>query len=886
MYETVQRLLLGGDLSVVEYFELPGRERQVARVPNYLGNTQVGTFLAERYESGLWAHQAKALEILDRGDNVVISTGTASGKSLIFRSFAFHQIIQDPSSRIVVFYPLLALAADQLRGWHEMAEDLGLEPSVVGRIDGSVRDMRERERILENARIVLMTPDVCHRWLMTRLAMPFVKNFLSSLAAVIMDEAHILEGVFGSNYGFFLRRLLAARNYQVPTERRSRTPRLIAATATISNPAEHMRLLTGADFSVVEPADDGAPQYKRIVAHVACSEGDEFRIANHLQRVLLDYGAEGGFITFVDSRKGVETLAMETMQDSGVDELSQSPDVEPYRAGYTPEQRQAIESRLRHGSLRGIVSTSALELGIDLPHLRVGFNVGIPSTRKAYRQRLGRVGRNGSGAFVVIGPPNAFTRYGTTFREYHDMSVEPSYLYLDNRFMQFVHGLCLVEERDALRAPAELPTRAQWPVGFNEVYDAARPGGIRPREFNDIFQRSGDTPHASFPLRNLGEKDYEIKLNQDAPRLGNANESQALRECYPGATYLHGARAYEVRAWNTISGYAPFVRVRNTSPYRRTRPRITTWVNAELTATDVIDDHLVRGDAGFLAECRIQFTEMVVGYTDERSGQFHSYQDLQASDPNMKRRSRNFPTSGVILCVDKEWFNRGGTKKLIADRLHEIFAHEYSLLMHDIGSTSTNISVRDEAGNVQRTGCIALFDNTYGSLRFTEKLFTQFQHIINRLVAAAESEADENPALLAAATRLQEEIEDFSPATAGDRLMQDVPDGYELLFAPQSMVIYRPPGETLPSEVTIVRAILFPGATPEGEPEDVLMYQVELPQSPSGVPSRRNVKAEFVEASADESAWERSWWNRATQEYEDPPDDESENAETEGSHVG
>ena len=827
----------------------------------------------------LWAHQAKALECLGRGENVVISTGTASGKSLIFRSFAFHQILQDPTSRIVVFYPLLALAADQLRGWHEMAEDLGFERGVVGRIDGTVHDMREREQIPGSARIILMTPDVCHRWLMTRLAMPLFKDFLGSLAAVIMDEAHILEGVFGSNYGFFLRRLLAARNYQVPTERRSQTPQLIAATATISNPAEHMRLLTGADFSVIESEDDGAPQHQRIVAHVGCSEGDEFRIANYLQRTLLDYGSEGGFITFVDSRKGVETLAMETAQDEGVDELSQSPDVEPYRAGYTPEQRQAIERRLRDGTLRGIVSTSALELGIDLPHLRVGLNVGVPSTRKAYRQRLGRVGRNGPGAFVVVGPPNAFTRYGTSFREYHDMSVEPSYLYLDNRFMQFVHGLCLSKERDALRAPSGLPGRVRWPAGFDEVYAATRPGGLRPREFNEMYRRGNDDPHATFPLRNLGERDFEIKLNQEAPRLGNASESQALRECYPGATYLHRSRAYEVRSWNTMSGYRPFVRVRGTSPHRRTRPRITTWINAEITADDVYDDHLLRGEAGFLAECRIQFTEMVIGYTDERSGQFHSYRDLQATDSNMKSRSRNFPTSGVILCIDKDWFNRGETKALIADRLHEIFAHEHSLLMHDIGSTATNVAVRDEEGTMRRTGCIALFDNTYGSLRFTEKLFTQFDHIVDRMVAAAESEAAENPEFMATVMRLKEDVSHFRPATAVDRLIQDVPDGYEWLFAPQSRVIYRPPSDTLPSEVTIVRAVLFPAMDANGDAEDVLMYQVELPTSSGQAPSRRNVRADSVEESADVNAWEYAWWNRATQEYESPPDEEFNDAD-------
>ena len=239
----------------------------------------------------------------------------------------------------------------------------------------------------------------------------------------------------------------------------------------------------------------------------------------------------------------------------------------------------------------------------------------------------------------------------------------------------------------------------------------------------------------------------------------------------------------------------------------------------------------------------------------------------------------------MILCIDKDWFNRGETKKLIADKLHEIFAHEYSLLMHDIGSTSTNVSVRDEEGNVRRAGCIALFDNTYGSLRFTERLFTQFDHIIDRLVAAAESEADENPAFLAAVKRLQEDIGDFSPATAGDRLMQDIPDGYELLFAPQSRVMYRPPGETLPSEITIVRAALIPDVSADGNAEDVLMYQVELPSTAGRAPSRRHIRAEFVEASADESAWESSWWNRATQEYEDPPDEESGDDSTESSNA-
>ena len=276
---------------------------------------------------------------------------------------------------------------------------------------------------------------------------------------------------------------------------------------------------------------DGAPRYERIVAHIAAPEGDELSIARELQGRLLADGTEGGFITFVDSRKGVETLAMATEQD--VSPLLGSTAVVSYRAGFDPEDRRRIEDQLRTGVRRGVVSTSALELGIDFQTLRAGLNAGVPPTRKQYRQRLGRVGRNGPGAFVVIGPPDAFRRYGTSFEEYHGMSVEPSYLYLDNRFMQFAHGRCLADERDALAAPASLPAHVRWPVGFGEIYRAARPGGNRAPEFDGIAELGGDTPHRGYPLRNVGEISFDIKFNENSDRIGDISQSQALRECYP-----------------------------------------------------------------------------------------------------------------------------------------------------------------------------------------------------------------------------------------------------------------------------------------------------------------------------------------------------------------
>ena len=857
MYQTIQGIIQGTEFSVVESFEIESREARYQSVPEFLGTTKVGNHLNQQHPNGIWAHQAQALEVLGKGDNLVISTGTASGKSLVFQSLAFHQVITSTQDRVLVLYPLRALAADQLRSWRRMARELQVIENTVGRIDGTVQ-AQERDAILQNSRIIIMTPDVCHAWLMSRLAMPVVKEFVSNLSTVVMDEAHTSEGVFGSNFAFLVRRLVAARNHLLGNKAAESELQFVAATATIENPREHLKQLTGKEFTAISHSDDGAPRHERIVAHIACAPGEELQLANELQRRALHNGDEGSFITFVDSRKGVETLAIATQGD--IEELLvEDPSVAPYRAGFTPDERQRIESRLRSKELRGVVSTSALELGIDIPSLSVGFNVGIPPTRKAYRQRLGRVGRGGPGAFVVIGPSDAFRRYGTTFREYHDMSVEPSYLYLDNRFMQFAHARCLADEREALAAPSRLPARIQWPEGFGGIHGFALPGGNIPTEFDAMAKLGGDTPHRGYPLRNIGETNFQIKRGQNAESMGQVNESQALRECYPGATYFHNARAYRVVAWNATAS-EPFIRVENTSPRRLTRPRVTTWVNATISESDIIQGNFLKGENGFLAECQMLVTERVEGYFDNQ-GQFLSYQELQQRNPNMRPRSRNFRTSGVLLSIDQDWFKKGNVKQTICDKLREVFAHGYSILSHDIGSAATNISIRNSAERVSRGSCIAIFDNTYGSLRFTEKLYLEFETILERLRVAAETQASQGVEDFQEIVRqILEEYSTFAPGTALAALADEAREGYEQVFAQGSRVLFRSAGQ-IASEVEIIDVSIIDG---------ILRYRVSAPGQPS---MRRWVPAGACEPSAEADAWNYAWWNRETETYETPPED-------------
>ena len=853
MYDVIRELLSGPDFSVVESFEIEGRDARRAPIPQYLFGSPVGHHLTGLYGAdGLYLHQARALETLGRGENVVVSTGTASGKSLVFQALAMHKALQDPASRVIVFYPLRALVEDQLRGWQQMARDLGLDEDTIGLIYGPVRSA-DREEVLRRSRVVVMTPDVCQAWLMPRLAMPVVREFIGSLSTIVMDEAHTLEGVFGSNFAFLIRRLIAARNYLLEAE--NRPLQLIAATATIANPSEHLRQLTGAAFSVVESDADGARRHERIIAHIACPEGDEISVTRELQQRVLGAGSKGSFITFVDSRKGVEALAMATEDD--VADLFDHEAVTSYRAGFKPENRRIIEHRLRTGALRGVVSTSALELGIDFPHLRVGYQVGVPPTRKQYRQRLGRVGRVGPGAFVVIGPPDAFRRYGTSLREYHDMSVEPSHLYLDNRFMQFAHGRCLVSEREALSAGAALPARVGWPQGFGDIYAMARPGGNRQPEFDPIAEIGGDNPHLGYPLRNVGEINFPIKFSENGDEIGNASHSQALREAYPGATYFHQMRAYEVAAWNAGT-LSPYIRVRRGTRRRSTRPRINTWINSAITEAEIRGGHLRRDDSGFLAECQMLIDERVEGYT--LNGQFQSYVELQRTNPNMKPRSRHFRTTGVILCIDRDWFKRYTAKRQFSDRLLEVFAHEYSVLPQDVGGTATNITVRDSGGKTWRGGCIAIFDQTYGSLRLTEKLYTNIEHIIGRMAVADTDDKE----LVDIVERVRDEMSLFQSATAlAATTISDLPSGYEQVFTKGSVVSWRKKG-LLAEDVEIVQPTLMNGE---------LMYQIAAFVLPGQPPMLRWIPAATVEPSANAEAWEYAWWNRETQTYEEPPDE-------------
>ena len=852
MNEVFDQMIRAGDLTCVDRLDLPARSPRRAAIPEAFRSGAPGRWLMNDPElrGKLWRHQVKAMKAAAGGNNVIVSTGTASGKSLIFQSIAFRTLDLDGEASVLVFYPLKALANDQLKSWRETAEMAGLGRTLVDKIDGSI-PRRDRAEKLQKARIVLMTPDVCHAWLMQELSNPDHQDFIARTALIIIDESHVLEGVFGSNFAYFFRRLYGAR-YRILQLRKRRVPlQVVAASATIRDPDRHLQNLTGMQYVTVDESDNGSPRSVQSIVHLQTIESDK-GYGTVLRRLVTESDA-GSCIAFIDSRMGAERIAVQA------DHHEQ---IKPYRSGYESDDRVAIEDALREGAVRGVVSTSALELGIDIPSLSVGLNAGVPGSRKSFRQRLGRVGRTGPGVFGIVAPSFSFGRFGMTLLDYYQASVEPSYLYLQNRFMQFAHARCLAEELEMLGISGRkrVPARVPWPDGFSDKLDFSYAGSpsARPREYDQIFNIGGDQPHLNYLLRSIAEETFTVGRGGPAgstTRIEQISLQQAVREAFPGAIYLSQARGWRVQEWRNTA-FERTIRVTPTSSFRLPKPYIRTYANLSLDRDSIVEGHLQSSDEGFLVECQLQITERVEGYKegDER----YLYKDLRQEKRGMTPKTRDFRTTGVVLRVNESWFTEKGVKEAVADALQDLVLREYSISPNDVGCVATNISEIRNGRRQRLTDTIVLFDSTHGSLRLTEPAYTEFAHLLQRLGRSVELTAP-NEHLLSSDTirRLGDWFDRLEKGTESDLATlatsdESVPEGWLHVFDVGSVVAYRDSKDLL-RDITITgRQLMQMG---DG---------LHLVYTYQGDGFTASIPAERVSAVGED--WDMVYWNPKTDE--------------------
>jgi len=499
--------------------------------------------------SRLYCHQADAIQAVRQGRNVVIVTGTASGKTLCYNIPVLEAILDNALATMLFIYPTKALAQDQLRALGRFQEGDGIQ-FLAGTYDGDT-PAPLRRRLRDGANIVLTNPDMLHQGILPHHAR--WNRFFTHLKYVVIDEVHAYRGVFGSHLANVLRRMARiCRHY-------GSSPQFICCSATIANPKEHAERITGLPMELV--SNDGSPRGpKRFVfwnppplQTAARGKAEDWRVggdrrsplweAVHLMASLVGEGVQT--IAFVRTRLAAE-LIYKNCRDllravSG--RLARS--VRAYRGGYLPEERREIERQLARKELLGVASTNALELGIDIGSLDAAIIVGYPGTIASLWQQAGRAGRGlEESAVFLIGQNSPMDQYLMLHHDYiFAQSPEQAVVDPDNPHIAVGHIRCAVHELPL--ADDEIGIFGPYADVILELLEEEE--SVRHIENHWYWARS-EYPAAAVNLRNIAGPVYTIQDEASGERvIGTMDEVSALSQLHDHAVYLHGGETYFVR---------------------------------------------------------------------------------------------------------------------------------------------------------------------------------------------------------------------------------------------------------------------------------------------------------------------------------------------------
>jgi DEAD/DEAH box helicase domain-containing protein len=556
----------------------------------------------------LYAHQAQALQSAWEATTIV-TTGTASGKSLCFNLPTLEVLCSDAKARALYLYPTKALAQDQARALNAFGLHKQVRPAIY---DGDTK-REERLAIRRRSNLVLTNPDMLHVGILPNH--PAWADFFSNLAVVVVDEAHVYRGVFGAHVGNVLRRLRRVAGAY------GTTPRFLLASATVANPVELAERLTGFD-DVKLVDEDGSPSARRQIAMWNPPLVDE---ALQLRRSALGEAAEllaelvregARTICFIKSRKAVELVARLVREELGP-ELGER--VAPYRAGYTPQQRRELEAKLTRGDLLAVVTTDALELGIDIGALDAAVCVTFPGTVASLRQMWGRAGRRGRGLAVYVAGEDALDQFFCRHPdEFLERPVEAAIVWHENEPIHLAHLLCAAHEGPLSAADADV-LGPRWQA-YADLLVAQ--GELVERRGRYVLRRAEDYPAARVSLRSASPDNVAVVDVASGELLGTVETGRAPNTVHDGAVYLHLGRSYEVRELD-LDGRRALV-----------EPFTGDWYTQPKRETDMgIERLLDRRDAlgVTLSFGRVVVTEQVHAYQRKRLPD-HEVIDLQTLD--------------------------------------------------------------------------------------------------------------------------------------------------------------------------------------------------------------------------------------------------------------
>ncbi len=682
-------LLAGEELAHAE--TVPAAEPRGARLPDDL---HPGLRDALPFD-GLYEHQREAWDVAARGEHLILATGTASGKSLAFNLPVLDAIAREPKERALYLYPTKALAQDQARALGELHA-----PNVRAAIYDGDTPGEQRWQIRRWANVILTNPDMLHvgvlphhdRW----------ADVLHNLRYIVVDEAHVYRGVFGSHVGNVLRRLRRLAGVY------GASPQLLFASATIANPGELASALGGIEATVVDR--DSAPRAERTIALwnpelLDAELGLRASPLGEASRLMAELVSRGlRTICFAKSRKAAELIHKFTVDRV---DTKTGARLAPYRAGYTPAQRRDIERRLVAGELLGVSATDALELGIDIGLLDCAISVGFPGTVASLRQQWGRAGRRGHGLAVLIASEDALDQY---FMREPEMLLERRVeaAILDHTNPRVLDGHVRAA---AFEAPVDDADRAT--LGNEALERAALLPDLKATKSGYVWA-GRDYPAAQFGLRSTTPDSFAVVEAQSGTVLGIVERERAYSTVHEGAVYLHLGESYLVRELDLQA------RTAVVTPYSGDY-----YTQAKKETNTAIEETLrnERRCGLDLAFGRISVTERVVAYQKKSIRDQSTFETVDLDLPET-----SFETEAIWYLPEPEQL--AGLEKM-PTLLGTLHAAEHSMIAllplwamcdrWDIGGLSTNIHFQTDRPTV------FIYDGHSGGVGITERGFNAFE---------------------------------------------------------------------------------------------------------------------------------------------------------------
>jgi DEAD/DEAH box helicase domain-containing protein len=713
--------------------KVPARQANYSDFPDGLSE-ELREYLSKQGIRQLYSHQAEMFEKARENNNIVITTSTASGKTLSFLLPVLQEILSNPLARAIFIYPTKALASDQYRAIKPYLDYFGENRISAGVYDGDT-PVNERSRIRKSANIILTNPEMMNGAFLPNHSKYGFDFIFSNLKYVVIDELHTYRGVFGSHVANVFRRLGRVCRYY------KSNPQFLCSSATIANPVELAEEICGKKFIRIEK--DGSPAAERIYSLVQPPkiEGHDKKYYGQMQATSIAAGLipelveEGhSFIAFAKSRRNVEVVLKESRDKLDTESFfgnSYADKISGYRGGYTPIERKEIENKMITGALRGLVSTNALELGIDIGKIDTTILVGYPGTRASFWQQTGRAGRSG------ISCRNYLILESLPFDQY--IGVNPNWLFENSSENAVVDKNNLLIELSHIRAAAaEIPLTLDDISVFPDLGETI-PVLLRANELSNQrgkFAWAGNAfPAGDFSLRNIDKNRYKLMNRDTHQEITEMDEMQAFRELHDGAIYMHDGMQYQVLSLELESKTAfaiPFQGNYYTMPGGNTEIRIIKHQREQ----EYGRSRLYFGD--------VNVNDIVFMY---KKLQFHNHQNL-GFEHLPKPLSKDYDTESTwihipdnVVSVYRRLIQESSNGQLIRNNHFEGLCHamKSATMMitmteqEDIGVTmSTNaIGMNEDFDNEVS---MFIYDKFIGGLGYAEKAFDLIPEIVENAI--------------------------------------------------------------------------------------------------------------------------------------------------------